>query len=387
VIIKSVKAKLVKDSRSAYTVEATINGKSAICPSGKSKGKYEAKTTDPKSAVNVINKLEKKLKNLEFTQEEFDNLLKKSKMGANATTALSMAFCRASSKNLYGEIASLCDNSKFVIPVPMMNVINGGAHADNKLAFQEFMIMPVGASDFLQAFDICQKIYDELGKLTKQFYNSDKIGDEGGYSPPLEKIEHALNLLDEAVKLTGYEDEVRYGIDVASTQFYKRGRYEVDGKKMTSKELILFYKELIDKYNIIYLEDPFHEDDFHSFAELKKQINNRIMISGDDLITTNIERLKKAIKSNSCSAMILKVNQIGTITDALRTAKHAMENDIRVVVSHRSGESEDSFIADLAVGLGCGFIKAGAPHTSYRLAKYKRLMQIERETDAKYKKI
>jgi enolase len=276
-MIKSLKTKLVKDSRGNYTVEAIVNGHSAMCPSGKSKGKHEAKTVDAKRAVENINKIiAKQIVGKDFTQEELDNLLiklagkNKAKLGANATTAASMAFCRASAsdmgKKLYKYISEIFGNEKFLIPIPMMNIINGGVHAKNGLSIQEFMIIPVKADSFKDAFEICTNIYAKLRMLVKEFYGVVNIGDEGGFSPPIEKTEHALNLLQEAVKRTGYEDKVKFGLDAAASQFFRNRKYNIDGKKLTSKELQNYYLELIEKYPIISIEDPFRESDWNGFA-------------------------------------------------------------------------------------------------------------------------
>ncbi|MEM7819367.1 MAG: enolase C-terminal domain-like protein [Candidatus Aenigmatarchaeota archaeon] len=390
-LIKYVKANIVKDSRNQDTIEVIINNKSAKCPSGKSKGKHEARTVDAKKAVNNIDKIiAKNIIGKDLTQEELDKILirlggkNKSKIGANSTTAISIAFCKASSENLYKQIGNLYGNNNFSIPIPFMNVINGGVHAKNKLSIQEFIIIPTNVKSFFDAFKICIKIYNELKIIIKEFYEKIKIGDEGGFSPPIEKTEHALNLLNEAVKRTGYEDKIKFGLDAAASQFYKNGKYKIDGQKLTAKELQNFYKDIIERYSIIYIEDPFYENDWKSFVELTKYFENRIMIAGDDLLTTNIERIKKAIKLNACNSIILKINQIGTVSEALEAAKLAMKNSMHVIVSHRSGETTDSFISDFAVGIGCGFIKAGAPFTPYRLAKYKRLIQIEKETGTIY---
>jgi len=396
-LIKSVDAKIVKDSRKKNTVEAFINGQHAKCPSGASTGIYEAKIIDPKKAVtNIKNIVSKNIleKNIDLSGLD-DTLIRlagkdKAKLGANATTSTSMAFCRAAAKHLnkdlfeYLAVVYGLEKEKYMMPIPMMNLINGGAHANNNLEIQEFMILPTGAGCFEDAFEICSTVYAKLRTLIKEFYGDLNIGDEGGFAPPIKKTEHALNLLDEALKHTGYEHKVKYALDVAASQFFKKGKYHIDGKKLTAKQLQDYYIELADKYPIVSIEDPFHEEDWNAFAGLRKRIGKKVQIVGDDLLTTNVGRIKTAISKKSCNSLLLKVNQIGTVSEAIRAAKLAKKQKWTVVVSNRSGETRDPFIADLAVGIGAEFIKSGAPHTPYRLSKYQRLIEIENKTKSIY---
>lgn len=396
-LIKSVDAKIVKDSRKKNTVEATINSQHAKCPSGASTGIYEAHTIDPKKAVSNIKKIvSEKITNEHLDLKKLDDMLirlagkNKSRLGANATTATSMAFCRAAAQDINKELFEYLAGvyglgaGKYIMPMPLMNVINGGAHAKNNLAVQEFMILPIGSNSFKDAFEICSTVYAKLRQLIKEFYGDLNIGDEGGFAPPIKKTEHALNLLNEALKLTGYEHKVKYALDVAASQFFKKGKYHIDGKKLTAKELEQYYIHLVDTYPIVSIEDPFHEQDWNAFAGLTKKIGKKVQIVGDDLLTTNVGRIRTAISKKSCNSLLLKVNQIGTVSESMQASRLAKKHKWTVVVSHRSGETRDSFIADLAVGTGAEFIKSGAPYTPYRLSKYHRLIEIEDKTKSVY---
>jgi len=392
-IISSINAKIVKDSRNKDTVEASVNGQSAKCPSGASRGRHEAKTIDAKKAVQAIKKISKNFFGKEFEQKQFDSMLiklagkNKSRLGANVTTPLSMAFCRAAAeendKELHEFIAETYGENS-AIPIPMMNVINGGAHAKGKLTMQEFMLVPIKFGSFESAFEACTTIYAKLRDIIKEFYGNIVLGDEGGFSPPIAITEHALNLIDEALKRTGHEDKVKIGLDAAASQFFKNGKYHIDGKKLSGKEMQDYYLKLIEKYPIISIEDPFHEEDWKNFAEFTKRTENKVMVVGDDLTATNTQRIRVAASKKACNLLILKVNQIGTVTEALEAAKLAGKHKWNIIVSHRSGETTDSFIADLAVGIGAAFIKSGAPHTPFRLAKYHRLIEIEGKTGIGY---
>ncbi|NQV08827.1 phosphopyruvate hydratase, partial [Candidatus Woesearchaeota archaeon] len=308
----------------------------------------------------------------------------KSKLGANSILSVSMAVCKAStmhkSVTLYKRISEL-SKSKIRIPVPCFNIINGGVHAGNKLEVQEFMIMPVGAKTFKQAMQIGSEVYWELKKIISKKYgkNSVNVGDEGGFAPPLKNSREALDLIMSALKKTGYLKKTSIGMDCAASEFYKKGKYKIDGKSLTREKLLDYYVQLVKKYPIISIEDPFAEDDFKGFSLITKKLGKKIQIVGDDLLVTNIKRIEKAVKEKACNSLLLKVNQIGTLTEALDAAKLAKKNKWSVMVSHRSGETEDSFIADLAVGIGAGQIKSGAPCRSERLAKYNQLLRIEEE--------
>jgi len=416
--IKEVRARQILDSRGNPTVEVDVITDyglvRAAVPSGASTGEHEAvELRDNKKeyfgkgvekAVFNINKIiAKRIIGIScLNQVEIDVIMmtmdatkNKSNLGANAILTVSMAVAKAGAlaknKSLYQHISELygnkhIKNKKFILPIPSFNVINGGVHAGNQLPFQEYMILPVGAKDFKQALQIGSEIYHHLKNILKKKYgsNSINVGDEGGFAPPLNKIEEPLRLLNLAVKKAGYKSKVKFGIDVAASEFYKDGKYELDGKKLSSKQLTNVYLKLIKKYPIITIEDPFDENDFESFAELKKQAK-KVQIVGDDLLVTNVKRIETALQHKSCNALLLKINQIGTITEALSAAKLAVKNNWNVMVSHRSGETSDDFIADLAVGISASQIKSGATCRGERLAKYNQLLRIQEHLGKKAK--
>jgi len=321
----------------------------------------------------------------------------KAKLGANAILAVSMAVCRAgaaaSEVPLYQYIAQLSGKptDKFVMPVPSFNVINGGSHAGNRLACQEFMILPVGAGSFKEAMVIGAEVYHNLKSCIKKKYGQDacNVGDEGGFAPNVQDNNEALDVLMDAIKKSGHEGKVKIGTDVAASEFYKAdGKvYDLDFKnpdstaemKKTAKELIEYYKSWLSKYPFVSIEDPFDQDDWAAYSEFCKLCGKDMQIVGDDLLVTNTKRIEKALEVGACNALLLKVNQIGSITEAIDAANMSMRNGWGVMVSHRSGETEDSFIADLVVGLRTGEIKTGAPCRSERLAKYNQLLRIEEE--------
>lgn len=412
--IKKVISRQILDSRGNPTVEVDIITNSglsrAAVPSGASTGYYEAlelrdhnlKNYLGKSvtkAVNNVNKIiAKKIIGMDCSeQKEIDQLMidldsttNKSKLGANAILAVSLATCRAgaAAKNttLYNYIASLAKNKTLNLPIPSFNVINGGVHAGNNLDFQEYMILPTGAKNFSNALQIGAEIYQYLRNIIKSKYglNAINVGDEGGFAPPLQGIEDPLELLTKAVAQAGYTKKVKFGIDVAASEFYKNNHYILEGKKLSSEKLKEKYLRLIKRYPLVSIEDPFDQDDFYSFAQLHSSAKG-IQIVGDDLLVTNIKKIEMALKQQSCNALLLKVNQIGTITEALEAASLAQKNNWNIMVSHRSGETTDSFIADLAVGIGASQIKSGAPCRSERLAKYNQLLRIEDELGSKSK--
>lgn len=407
--IKTVNAREILDSRGNPTVEVDITTEKGLSrasvPSGASTGIYEAwELRDSNenrylgkgvllAVGNVNNVIAPTLitKN-PVDQGRIDDALvmldgtdNKAKLGANAILGASMAVCKAGAQEkripLYKHIAQISEVTEFVMPVPSFNVINGGKHAGNKLDIQEFMILPVGASSFKEALRMGAETYHHLKKIIKDKHGIDAInvGDEGGFAPPVENPKEAIELLIAAINKAGYEGKVMIGLDCAASEFYKDGKYNLNGKKLSGDELVNYYAELADKYPIISIEDPFDQDDFYSYAKLTKMIGKDVQIVGDDLLVTNSERIQKAIHHNACNALLLKVNQIGTITEAIEAAKLAQQNGWGVMVSHRSGETEDSFIADLAVGIKAGQIKTGAPCRGERLAKYNQLLRIEEE--------
>merc|ERR1712232_588271 len=283
---------------------------------------------------------------------------------------------------------------KFVMPVPSFNVINGGSHAGNRLACQEFMILPVGASSFKNAMETGAEVYHTLKSCIKKKYGQDacNVGDEGGFAPNVQDNSEALDVLMDAIQKSGHEAKVKIGTDVAASEFWKAdiGKYDLDFKnkdsapemKKTAGELIDYYKNWMSKYPLVSIEDPFDQDDWDSYKLMMEAVGNDVQIVGDDLLVTNPNRIKKALEVGACNALLLKVNQIGSITESIEAATMSMNAGWGVMVSHRSGETEDSFIADLVVGLRTGQIKTGAPCRSERLAKYNQLIRIEEELGA-----
>merc|ERR1712032_1082364 len=316
----------------------------------------------------------------------------KSQLGANAILAVSMAVCRAGAASmqmpLYKYIAELSGRptDKFVLPVPSFNVINGGSHAGNRLACQEFMILPVGASSFKEALCIGCEVYHTLKGVIKKKYGQDacNVGDEGGFAPSVQDNNEALDVLMEALKKSGHDSKVKIGTDVAASEFYVDGKYDLDFKNpsgkgapemiKTGKELSDYYKTWFAKYPFVSIEDPFDQDDWEAYAGFMRECGSTMQVVGDDLLVTNTKRIGKAIEVGACNALLLKVNQIGSVTESIDSANMSMRQGWGVMVSHRSGETEDSFIADLVVGLRTGQIKTGAPCRSERLAKYNQLL-------------
>ena len=405
--IYDIHAREVLDSRGNPTVEVEVltfgggYGK-AIVPSGASTGTHEAVELRDgenrfggkgvlKAVENVNNIIKPELIGYDSRlQREIDTLMieldgtdNKGKLGANAILAVSLAVAKAAAETaslpLYKYIGG-CNS--YVMPTPMMNVLNGGEHAGNALDFQEFMIMPVGADSIAEAIRMCAETYQTLKKVISEKYGKDavNIGDEGGFAPPINDIREALDLLSNSVKKAGYENEIVFALDCAASEFYseKDGAYIINGEKVPQEKLIELYKELIDEYPIVSIEDPLYEEDFEGFATITKELKG-IQIVGDDLFVTNTERLRKGIEVGVGNALLLKVNQIGTLSESIDAANLASRNGYGVVVSHRSGESEDATIADLAVALNAGQIKTGAPARGERTAKYNQLIRIEEE--------
>lgn len=417
-MIKGISAIEVFDSRGEPTVEAKIETEAgefrAIVPSGASTGKHEAVELRDnekayfgkgvgKAVANInlvisrmlIGKDETNQRELDQLMIDLDGTENKSRLGANAILAVSMALARAGAFSkgipLYAHIAELAKNKRMNLPCPALNIINGGRHAANELDIQEYMILPVGAKSFREAMRIASETYHMLKRIIEERYgkNATNVGDEGGFAPPLRDPEEPLRLIIEALEKTDYLDKVRIGLDIAASEFYSNGKYNFQSKKLEKEELFDFYKSIIEKYPILSIEDPFEEDDFESFSEITEGIASRkgIQIVGDDLLVTNIKRIEKAIKMKSCNTLLLKLNQIGTVSESIEAANMAFSAGWKVMVSHRSGDSEDSFIADLAVGIGAQEIKSGAPCRSERLAKYNQLIRIENDKEANEEKI
>ena len=407
--IKKIQAREILDSRGNQTIETELSadfGKfSASVPSGASVGKYEAKELKSHKAIKNIEKiiaLRLKGKNVS-TQKEIDDLMikldgtkNKSRLGANAILSVSIAFCRASAaaKNipLYQRIAQLGENkSPLTLPQPCFNIINGGAHAGNNLDFQEFMIVPQ-IKPFSKALRAGCEIYQELAKILQKKYGKSAInvGLEGGFAPPIKYPEQALDIIMKAIKKAGYENKIKIILDVAASQFFQNKKYKTNFGVFSSKQLLKYYSSLIKKYPIIGIEDPFNEDEWQGWkmlmsnmnkflaSESKAQMSN-VFIIGDDLTVTNIKRIKKAVQEKAVQGIIIKPNQIGTISETIEAIKYAKKNNLKIFVKHRSGETNDDFIADLAVGIGADGIMAGAPARGERVAKYNRLLKIEQE--------
>ncbi|XP_009581709.1 PREDICTED: gamma-enolase isoform X2 [Apaloderma vittatum] len=371
--VERIHAREILDSRGNPTVEVDLYTQKgmfrAAVPSGASTGIYEA---------------------LELRDNDKSRFLGKAKFGANAILGVSLAVCKAGAAEkdvpLYRHIADLAGNSDLILPVPAFNVINGGSHAGNKLAMQEFMILPVGAESFRDAMRIGAEVYHNLKSVIKEKYGKDatNVGDEGGFAPNILENSEALELLKEAIDKAGYTDKIVIGMDVAASEFYRDGKYDLDFKSpddpsryISADELGDLYQSFVRDYPVVSIEDPFDQDDWEAWSKFTANVG--IQIVGDDLTVTNPKRIERAVEEKACNCLLLKVNQIGSVTEAIQACKLAQENGWGVMVSHRSGETEDTFIADLVVGLCTGQIKTGAPCRSERLAKYNQLMRIEEE--------
>lgn len=406
--IVSVEGFELMDSRSNPTVGAKVvlaDGSEgfALSPSGASTGIYEAHEMRDgdrsryggkgvKKAVDSVNgEIRNALLKLnDYTQRGADELMisldgteNKSRLGANAILAVSLALAKANAAScglpLYRYIGGI---NGVKLPRPMMNILNGGAHAANNIDIQEFMIIPVKACCFAEGLRQCSEIYHSLGGILKERGLSVGVGDEGGFAPDLESDEAAIELIVEAIKKAGYsEEEIKIALDVASSEWYKEGNYHLPkrGTDMTAGALIEYYEGLLEKYPIISVEDGVAEEDWEGWQRLTKKIGNRIQLVGDDLFVTNVSRLKRGIELGAGNAVLVKLNQIGTLTETLDVIELARENGYSAVISHRSGETEDTAIADLAVAVNAGQIKTGAPCRTDRVAKYNRLLIIENE--------
>ncbi|BFZ23508.1 hypothetical protein BsWGS_26547 [Bradybaena similaris] len=414
--IKSIKARQIFDSRGNPTVEVDLETDKglfrAAVPSGASTGIHEAVELRDggsdymgKGVLNAVGNVNtiiaealiKAQPNL-TDQRAVDKIMialdgtdNKGKLGANAILGVSMAVCRAAAAEkgvpLYRHIADISGIKQLFLPCPAFNVINGGSHAGNKLAMQEFMLLPTGATSFTDAMRIGSEVYHNLKTVIKTKYGQDacNVGDEGGFAPNIQDNQEGLELLKEAIAKAGYTGKVDIGMDVAASEFYKEGKYDLDFKNkdsdpskwLTSNQLADLYKGFVQNYPVVSIEDPFEQDDWSAYT--KFTANSKIQIVGDDLLVTNPKRVQKGIDVKGCNALLLKVNQIGTVTEAIDACRMAQKAGWGVMVSHRSGETEDTFIADLVVGLATGQIKTGAPCRSERLAKYNQLLRIEEE--------
>jgi len=418
--IQKIHARQIFDSRGNPTVEVDLHTAKgmfrAAVPSGASTGVHEAVELRDNDKSNYMGKgVLKAVKNVNdiiapalikanhsvIEQAKIDELMikldgtpNKGKLGANAILGVSLAVCKAGAaeKNvpLYRHIADLAGNKDVVLPVPAFNVINGGSHAGNKLAMQEFMILPTGAKNFTEAMKIGSEVYHNLKSVIKEKYGLDacNVGDEGGFAPNIQDNMEGLELLNVAIKKAGYTGKVKIGMDVAASEFFKNNKYDLDFKNPASTDadcvsadaLAKIFMDMKSKYPIVSIEDPFDQDDWPAWTSLTAQAG--IQIVGDDLTVTNPIRVQTAIDKKACNALLLKVNQIGSITESIKACQMSRDAGWGVMVSHRSGETEDSTIADIVVGLRTGQIKTGAPCRSERLAKYNQLLRIEEELGA-----
>lgn len=405
--IKSIKGFEVLDSRGNPTVAAKVvceNGAEgfAISPSGASTGMYEAhelrdgdnKCYMGKGVKKAVENINQEINNLlkdkcVFNQREIDEAMikadgteNKSRLGANATLAVSLAVAKAAANSLhlplYKYLGGINAN---VLPRPMMNILNGGAHAANNIDIQEFMIIPVGAKTFADGLQICAEIYHNLGKLLKQNGLASGVGDEGGFAPNLESDDAAIEFILQAIEKAGYSGQIKIALDVASSEWYKDGKYTLPkrDKTMMAEQLIEYYSELVSKYPIISIEDGLSENDWDGWQQITEKLGNKLQLVGDDLFVTNPKRLAMGFEKGVGNAILVKPNQIGTLTETLDVIRMAQQNGYAAVISHRSGESEDTTIADIAVATNAGQIKTGAPCRTDRVAKYNRLLMIESE--------
>ena len=410
--ILKIRARQVFDSRGNPTIEAEVYSKnqsaSAICPSGASTGTYEAFEKRDKNnkkylgksvfnAIDIINtKISKKLKGINIhDQTRIDTILinldgtrQKTNLGANAILAVSMAAKKLSAKiKKIPLFKTFLVKNNFSLPYPLMNIINGGAHANNGLRIQEFMIRPDKAKNFSEAMRICFLVISSLRKLIKKKKLSTSVGDEGGFAPMIDSNEKALDLIVSAIKAAGFKNgkDVSICLDVAANELFKSKKYSIHSKKLVSvDQTINKYLKIINKYKIKSIEDPFAENDWISWNNLMKSTKN-VQIVGDDLYVTNLERLKKGFLNNSSNSILIKLNQIGTVSETLEVIKFAQIIGYKTIISHRSGDSEDTFIADLAVGTNSNQIKTGSLARSERVAKYNQLLRIEEQLGKKVK--
>ncbi|MCI9110734.1 MAG: phosphopyruvate hydratase [Bacilli bacterium] len=405
--IIDIKAREILDSRGNPTIEVDVKLKSGIVgrasvPSGASTGQREAlelRDNDDRymgkgvlKAVNNVNNIIKPVligmdatnqQLIDQTMINLDGTDTKSKLGANAILGVSMATLKAASKNQNKELYQYIDNGT-LLPKPMMNILNGGMHADNGLDFQEFMIIP-NADTIKERVRIGSEIFHNLKKVLKQQGYNTNVGDEGGFAPNFKTNIEALDAIIEAIKEAGYTPgkDVNIALDVAASEFYENGLYNLKGenKKLTTNELISYYENLINNYPIVSIEDPVDENDWEGFTQITERLGNKLQLVGDDLFVTNKKYLQKGIDLKAGNAILIKVNQIGTITETLETIKLAKQNGYKTIISHRSGETEDTTIADLAVALNLGQIKTGSLSRTDRVAKYNRLIRIEEKIE------
>ena len=397
-----MKGREILDSRGNPSIEVEVftdcGFGRAMVPSGASTGTYEAlELRDKESryggkgvtkAVNNVNNIisdcivgidVRAQRDVDRSLTELDGTPNKSNLGANAILGVSIAVARAAANSIDVPLFQYLGGSNvYTLPVPVMNVINGGRHAGNELSIQEFHILPIGAETFSEALRIGVETYHELENVLRARYGpgATNVGDEGGFAPFLTTTSEAFDAIMKAVDAVGYDKEIRLGMDCAASEFFKEGKYTIDGKTFSNIELMDYYEQLVNSYPIILIEDPFEQDSFDDFARLTSRLSAEVIV-GDDIFVTNTERLAKGIEMCAANSLLLKLNQIGTISEAFDAANLAFRNGYSVVVSHRSGETEDTTIADVSVALGSEFIKTGAPARSDRNAKYNQLLRIE----------
>jgi enolase len=410
VTIKKILAREILDSRGNPTIstqvilESEFIGK-ALVPSGASTGAHEAlelRDGDAtrylgrgvlKAVRNVNDIIAPKILGLDATaQEEIDNIMlqldgtpSKEHLGANAILSVSMAIANASARALGKPLYSYLGHSeKFTLPTPMINILNGGSHADNNMDIQEFMIVPAGSPTFREAIRAAAEVFHNLKKNLKKRGLNTSVGDEGGFAPNLKSNDEALDLIMESIQDAGYTPgkDIFLALDVAASEFFTDNTYvfkKSDGSQKSTQEMLSFYADLIEKYPIISIEDAFDEDDWDSWKVMTEKFGERIQLVGDDLFVTNQKRFQKGVEEGITNSILIKLNQIGTLTETIQTVRYAQENGYTTVISHRSGETEDTFIADLSVALDAGQIKTGSLSRSERVAKYNRLLEIEEE--------
>ncbi|MBQ3674996.1 MAG: phosphopyruvate hydratase [Campylobacter sp.] len=408
VFIENVYAQEVLDSRGNPTVRATVELSdgtvaSAIVPSGASTGKREAlelRDKDErfggkgvlKAVTNVNEQIAEVIVGLSpFNQKEIDDIMLEidgtenySNLGANAVLGVSMAVARAATKSLNIPLYRYLGGANAsILPVPMFNIINGGAHANNSVDFQEFMIMPFGFDSFSEALRAAAEIYQTLKKILNDAGHSTAVGDEGGFAPNLKDNEEPIKIIMSAIEKAGYKagEQIKIALDVAASELYENGKYKLENKEFTSEEMIEYYANLCEKYPIFSIEDGLSEDDWDGWKKLTERLGKKVQLVGDDLFVTNEKILLEGIQKGVANAILIKPNQIGSVSQTMQTVRLAQRNGYRCIMSHRSGESEDAFIADFAVALNTGEIKTGATSRSERNAKYNRLLEIEVESD------
>ena len=406
--IEFIQAREILDSRGNPTIEVEVEldsgalGRAAV-PSGASTGAFEAvelRDGDKgrylgkgvQTAVSNVGVIAEEIEDFDANDQraidnamlELDGTDNKGKLGANAILGVSLAVAKAAADEaglpLYKYIGGPTAN---VLPVPMMNILNGGSHADSNVDSQEFMIAPIGANSFAEALRMGAEVYHALKKVLKDRGLSTGLGDEGGFAPNLESNRAALDLIVDAIKAAGFKpgEEIALALDVAASEFYEDGSYNFEGAKKTPEEMSAYYAELVDAYPLVSIEDPLNEEDWDGWKTLTEQIGEKVQLVGDDLFVTNVTRLQKGIDTDTANSLLVKVNQIGSLTETIDAVTLAHRNGYSTMMSHRSGETEDTTIADLAVALGCGQIKSGAPARTDRVAKYNQLLRIEEDLD------